>query len=184
MDRRISKTEQAIQEAFFQLLKNVPADKITIKQLCQEANISRGTFYAHYEDYPAFLFSLHNLLIHRYMETFSVYHFDKNTEDFLQKQFETIRENRNLFSLLFLPGFDSVRDQCMQAEKELILPAWLSRSDISPEEAEVIFTFMIHGMFAIYRLWLRSDFSMDEKEIIQLMDNVGKFGVYHYIYKK
>lgn len=43
-------TEIKIQKAFIKLVTLAGFDKLTIQKLCQEAEISRGTFYLHYID--------------------------------------------------------------------------------------------------------------------------------------
>lgn len=50
MDKRITKTQAAIKSAFIHLLKKKPLRKITIKELCEEANINKSTFYTYYKD--------------------------------------------------------------------------------------------------------------------------------------
>jgi AcrR family transcriptional regulator len=49
-DLRIVKTEKALTEAMFALLGRKPFGKITVYDLCDEALISRATFYTHYND--------------------------------------------------------------------------------------------------------------------------------------
>ncbi len=49
-DKRTRKTEKAIRQAFLDLLKTTPFDRITITKLCEKADISRITFYSHYDD--------------------------------------------------------------------------------------------------------------------------------------
>ncbi|MEI4337578.1 TetR/AcrR family transcriptional regulator [Streptococcus suis] len=48
-DRRFEKTENAIQESFLQLLMTKDCSKISVKEICQQAQISRNAFYQHYE---------------------------------------------------------------------------------------------------------------------------------------
>lgn len=50
MDLRVKKTEGSIQQAFLDLRRQKPLEKITVKELCQRAEIHKSTFYSHYED--------------------------------------------------------------------------------------------------------------------------------------
>ena len=49
-DRRIQKSKDAIQNSFFELLKEKSLNKITVAEICRMANVGRGTFYLHYMD--------------------------------------------------------------------------------------------------------------------------------------
>lgn len=49
-DLRSVKTEKALYAAMFSLLKRYNFRKITIKKICEEALISRASFYAHFID--------------------------------------------------------------------------------------------------------------------------------------
>jgi len=49
-DLRILKTKKSIRSAFGKLLKEYSIQELTINQICKEANISRITFYNHYQD--------------------------------------------------------------------------------------------------------------------------------------
>ncbi|MBF6626711.1 TetR/AcrR family transcriptional regulator [Aerococcaceae bacterium zg-BR9] len=48
-DLRFEKTEKAIQTAFLSLLQQKELAKISVKELCDVAEISRNAFYQHYE---------------------------------------------------------------------------------------------------------------------------------------
>ena len=50
MDRRMVKTRLEIKQAFIHLLKERSFDELTVKEIANEANINRATFYKHYED--------------------------------------------------------------------------------------------------------------------------------------
>lgn len=49
-DRRIRKTQHALQEAFIQLIMEKELNQITVKELCARADINKSTFYLHYRD--------------------------------------------------------------------------------------------------------------------------------------
>lgn len=50
MDKRIEKTKTAIKHAYIELYTNKSLHKITVKELCEKANINKSTFYVHYKD--------------------------------------------------------------------------------------------------------------------------------------
>ena len=49
-DHRTRVTRMLIRRAFAELMRRKPIQDITIKELCGQAGINRGTFYAHYKD--------------------------------------------------------------------------------------------------------------------------------------
>lgn len=50
MDLRIEKTKKSIINSFLALRSKKELEKITIKELCEMAQINKSTFYAHYHD--------------------------------------------------------------------------------------------------------------------------------------
>lgn len=61
-DRRVRYTKQAIREGFLRLIAQKPIEKISVTEICREADINRGTFYAHYTDPYELKTSLENEL--------------------------------------------------------------------------------------------------------------------------
>lgn len=49
-DRRIRRTEKQLEEALIRLLEKKSIQKITVKELAEEADITRATFYQHHRD--------------------------------------------------------------------------------------------------------------------------------------
>lgn len=58
-DLRIIKTRRSIKEAFMELILMKPVNKITVTELAERAEISKGTFYLHYLD----IYDLYNRLV-------------------------------------------------------------------------------------------------------------------------
>lgn len=49
-DRRIRRTRKQLEEALIRLLEKKSIQKITVRELADEADITRATFYQHYRD--------------------------------------------------------------------------------------------------------------------------------------
>ena len=50
MDRRVKKTERAFMQALLHFLEEKDIKQITVKELCDHADMNRSTFYLHYLD--------------------------------------------------------------------------------------------------------------------------------------
>src|SRR5512138_551908 len=49
-DRRALRTRQALSQALIALIQEKRYEAITVKDICDRANVGRSTFYAHYQD--------------------------------------------------------------------------------------------------------------------------------------
>ena len=49
-DRRVRITKLAIKDSLIELMQQYPITKISVKMICDNADINRSTFYAHYKD--------------------------------------------------------------------------------------------------------------------------------------
>ena len=48
--RKVKYTKMVIKEALFELLAQKSLQQIRVKEICELADINRGTFYTHYAD--------------------------------------------------------------------------------------------------------------------------------------
>lgn len=102
MDRRIQKTRNSLFSAFIELRAEKPLEKITVKELTERANISKQTFYLHFQDIYDLSEYLENDAVKSLMEDIS------NPEYMLTNPERAIRQLCNafvnqgkLFSILF-----------------------------------------------------------------------------------
>lgn len=49
-DRRIRYTRYALQNALIVCMQQKPFNRITVREICETADINRSTFYMHYKD--------------------------------------------------------------------------------------------------------------------------------------
>lgn len=65
-DRRVSRTKRNINTAFLELSKEKDLSKITIKELCELADINRKTFYTYYSSISDVLSAIENQIINEF----------------------------------------------------------------------------------------------------------------------
>ena len=62
-DARLRYTQNALKQSLLSFLKEKPVNKITVKEVCERAELNRATFYAHYSDCFALLESIEEDLL-------------------------------------------------------------------------------------------------------------------------
>jgi AcrR family transcriptional regulator len=60
LDRRVKYTKKVLKESLVEILEKKNIDKITIKEICEKADINRSTFYTHYYDQYDLLHQIEN----------------------------------------------------------------------------------------------------------------------------
>lgn len=65
-DRRVSRTKRNINTAFLELMKQKDISKITIKELCELADINRKTFYTYFNSVSDVLSVIENQIINEF----------------------------------------------------------------------------------------------------------------------
>ncbi len=98
MDRRVRKTQTAIQTAFFQLLKKQDIERVKVSEICELADIKSRTFYLNYLDKYDLLEkmiqqSIQELVTYCQTET-------AETDNLLIKTFQFIVENPETYRML------------------------------------------------------------------------------------
>lgn len=109
MDRRKRKSRLAIKEALFHLLEKQEFSAIKVSEICEVADINRGTFYLNYLD----KYDLLEKIIHEQIDLLVDY-CKKHPHDgssSLKRTFQYIAENKGLFQQLFTADSQGVFNQ-------------------------------------------------------------------------
>lgn len=182
-DRRVLRTREAIREAFFTLLEEKPVEKISVRELCELANINRTSFYDHYLDYPDFLASIEkefaqNMLT-QYDELFVRADYAEET---MRKFLLFLRHSRETKLLFSRYGGESALVIFEEALKKRTFPVWFQIGNITPVQAEYLFRYITSGGFAVIRQWYEGGFAQSEEEIRLLLTTVITRGLYAFLY--
>lgn len=99
-DRRIAKSQMAIQNAFQEMLLERGFDTITVKDITDKANISRKTFYLHYVD----KYDLLNTIVNNEMKELGRICEEKRDKGFVEGTviwFQYFERRKPFFAALF-----------------------------------------------------------------------------------
>ena len=150
-DRRIRYTKKAIQGAFLRVKKIKEYNAITVADICREAGISRGTFYAHFGNIAEVLDTLLDDALSG-MDYLQEYLSAPQPDAKCAHPFcRFVRENTEMRCILFDDALGHiVVKKLAELYKETSIQAIRSRgTSLTVQEAEVIFYFQINGCFAV-----------------------------------
>lgn len=161
-DRRVRKTEEQLVRGLTKLMKTKSIKNITVRELADEVDINRSTFYLHYKDIFDMVEKIENDLAANLISTLEELNNSHITQnillDFLEDTFETIYSNSELCSVLL----SSNGDICFQQKLRNIIDT--KTFDIvntylggraSKDETLLITSFIISGILGIIAIWLQ-----------------------------
>ncbi|MBM4763849.1 TetR/AcrR family transcriptional regulator [Bacillus sp. B15-48] len=183
-DRRTRRTRKQLKQSFIELLAIKGYGGITVKDIVEQADYNRTTFYHHYQYKEELVEEITSELLtglsYSLQNSIHLYPYNAHTSDF--SIFNYVQKNKEFFKLWkhsdAIPGFMEEFIQTISNEFQEHLVS--SQRD---ENANYIFiTFCTYGVFGLIIEWIRDDFSgspaeMDDKceEIIKKFEANYRF---------
>ncbi|NLP16895.1 MAG: TetR/AcrR family transcriptional regulator [Clostridiales bacterium] len=170
-DRRVKYTKMVLKESFINLLEKKDISQITVKEICEDADINRATFYTHYTDVYDLLKKIENELLENVNVYLSqLYHKEVNETQLTEKIFTYIKENAKLCRLLLSERGDlSFQKKIMILVYDKIINDLTDNSNISREDAEYVYSFAITGCVGIVQKWLDEDMKKSPRFMAEMV---------------
>lgn len=169
MDLRIERTKKCIKDAFIELRKTKPIEKITVKELAALASINKATFYSHYNDIYDLSEQMEEETIHSILETTP--HIDcliSNPPLAVKELTEALRNNFAFTSILFSGSREGLYP--LKLEKEIKRQIFKQYPEYENNlRWNLILTFLIQGAQQAYT----SYYSNDETETLNLICEIN-----------
>lgn len=147
MDLRIEKTRKSIINAFLEIRSKKELEKITVKEICEKAQINKSTFYSHYHDIYDLSEQLETEVIHSIIEQMNhpEYVIEK-PELFGQELYEGYMAKSTLINILFSGSRSGILvNKVEMSIKELVFDKYPEyRNDV---EKNVTLIYCIYGGF-------------------------------------
>lgn len=116
-DRRVLRTRAALRAALVELIEEKGYDALTINDLCQRANVNRGTFYNHFHDKEGMMLSFEDEVLedlgvfHQELASFELkdlvrFRVAKKPLPFLVELFDYLRERADFLHAVLGPKGD------------------------------------------------------------------------------
>ena len=155
-DGRVRYTKMMIRNSLLKLLAEKPIQKITVKEICELAQINRATFYTHYSNPYDLLEQIENELFEDMSATVIT---EQNDPDKLtQEVFRVIEENADLCKVLFSENGDKMfLRRILDIAREMTISGWRQQyPHVAEQQLDYLYTFIISGSVAVIEQWVRT----------------------------
>ena len=160
MDRRVRKTKAQLREGLARLMQKKSIKEISVKELVDEVDINRSTFYLHYSDILGLLAEIENEMMEEMQRAIREHPIDPGKDTvyyFIQDLFHVLDENRQIASALVGPhgdiGFVHKLEQLLEEKSRESLAALVPEKS---GEMKYFYSYCLNGCLGFVKTWLET----------------------------
>ena len=175
LDNRVRYTKMVLQQALLKILQNKHIDRVTIKELCDEAKVNRGTFYLHYATPNDLLIEIEQQFIKENMAMFSPY-FDGGYEtSYIAGLFASILKNRDLCRIIMgKNGNPRFVERIQQMVRPYVVDGWCKEfPEYKREYLDYVYDFIFAGSMRLILNWIEDNKGLSTADLAKRLDRLG-----------
>ena len=150
IDARVRYTEHILKESFIKLLAKKPVNKITVKEVCEMAELNRSTFYAHYSDCFALMEAIEDEILSDFEKALSGIE-ASNLNALVAGIYEMVDNNEKACRTLILNGSSTtILNKMIENAKDRSIVAWKKQlPNATDTELEMLYIHLSNGLMRV-----------------------------------
>ncbi|MGS0763064.1 TetR/AcrR family transcriptional regulator [Syntrophomonas curvata] len=174
LDRKTRYTRMVLQDSLIELMREKPINKITIKELCEKADVNRTTFYAHYTDQYDLLRKIEDEVLSWAKDAFNTIIGTAADENETIKGLEgvcqyIVENSKHLQVLMSEQGDIDFQKQLFTLVYQLWGMPPSSGQNGDADIKELYFIFAVNGSVGLIQYWLKNGLNQSAKEIAHVI---------------
>ena len=174
-DRRVRYTKRALTKALVELLRENHVSKVSVKALCELADVNRSTFYAHFRSPYDLLESIESEALDD-LKAHLLADGEPHTANVV-KVLEYAKDNADLFLMLLEESDGSFQRQIMELVHLVDLQPSDRKGVNAPDSLEYMYLFAVSGALAMLTRWLENGTPQSPEEMSELLLRIIQHGV-------
>ncbi|MGN0516881.1 TetR/AcrR family transcriptional regulator [Eubacterium sp.] len=174
-NQRTRLSKMLLKNALMDVLKEKGSvNKVSVREICERAELNRSTFYTHYSQPKDLLIELEDEILQstkEHLEKIGAEN-DLGAHKYISSFLKYIKDNDKQFRTLLIDSADpDFRSRFMQQT----IVQFVENLDISfsPEIEQYIYSYILNGSTGILIQWIRSDYECDENTICNLLFSIN-----------
>lgn len=160
--RRVKMTQKLLKDSLIELMERKNIRQISIKEICEQADVSRSTFYTYYGSQYDLLDAIRKEIIetNQQMASKEDNHDELHTRLLLERHFQYILDHIRMF-MAFSTGSSEDYEIPRRTMQIILLPyidgkLILRKPPVTADEYEHICLFCIFGCISVVKNWMRN----------------------------
>lgn len=167
-NRRTVMTKKLLKTSLIELMQEKPLGKITIKELCEQAELNRSTFYLHYVDQFELLKDVEDEVCANALKHLEKVDSNQNSKEYVIAFLEYMSSKREAFRVLFC-NQETDTFQALLVEGIMDHLKFSLTLTLPPMTEPYVYAFLIQGCLGMLRAWIKEDFDMSSKALADLI---------------
>lgn len=151
-DRRVTMTKRLLKDALIELLRQQSIYQISIRELCQRADVNRTTFYKYYGSQFDLLSDIENDIIDFVDST--VAKNEDSPEHIIESLCAFLEANLEFSRLIITNNIDSAFPQKLLSSEVIRGIVYKNYAQRDETEREYLYDFITGGAFRVLCIWL------------------------------
>ena len=176
VDRRVIKTRRQLKKGLAALMKEKSVNQITVKELVEEVDINRSTFYLHFKDIQDLLREIEENMeaqIKRAIEEHPIVSGNENAFYFIEDMFRVLDEEREISKALIGPNGDMgfihrIERIIKENSRGTLEKMFLGKK----EDLKYFYAFCLSGCLGLVKVWLNEGEEKSPEEMAQMTFNM------------
>lgn len=172
VDRRVRKTRKQLREGLARLLEKKSIRDIKVKELVEEVDINRSTFYLHYSDIYDMLEKIEEELFEEIQAAMKNHPIsaDAQSQAFIRQIFQIMDDNRAICKALCGPNGDMafvsrMEDVIGSEAVQVIEPLF----KIEKKQLRYSYAYCLNGCVGLIKMWLLNDGTETPEQMADIM---------------
>lgn len=178
-DLRVIKTKENLYKALIELLEEKPLEKISISELCRRSNITRRTFYLHYENVPKYFEEIIEQSLNELedsMKKTKSYRMsvDQELEPKMVHLFEHVYESKELYKFIFSSNSSFSYYAMFLLRIKNLIKSSMEIVKLPKDEVDFVITYQANAILGLILEWYFEDFQKTVEEMNVILVKVLK----------
>ncbi|MDR2659583.1 MAG: TetR/AcrR family transcriptional regulator [Spirochaetaceae bacterium] len=178
--RKTRYTKKALRDSLIELMKSKSIIRITIKDVCDIADISRSTFYAHYNDQYDLLRQIEEETIvyfEEMLQKIDKNHSKREIVEMVEEMLQYIARNSNSIQVLLSENgnidFQKKFFRRFTQHQGIMTNFFTGSSEYDPEIREYSLVYVVNGSMALVQHWLKNGMNIPIPDMAKMLTRMS-----------